>query len=253
MRLVRTLVVTSLAAVVLALAAAPAGAQEAPTLVDVRAGRHPGFDRVVFEFRGAVPEHRIDYVDQLVQDGSGNPVSVAGAADLEVVFEGANAHDEDGSPTVSPRRFSPGLPAVKEIAQVGDFEAVVSYGIGVDRAAPDHGVDPLRARRAWSSTSPPPGRAARPATATAPAPCPSPARGAPSCWSPGSPCWPPGRPCWPWPAAPAPRKTSPGDRGPPATTRGSRSAPRAAASLCARQTGRKPFKPGWKWDSVPGR
>jgi hypothetical protein len=137
MRLVRTIVVSSLAALVLALAAAPAGAQETPTLVDVRAGRHPGFDRVVFEFRGAVPEHRIDYVDQLVQDGSGDPVTVAGAADLEVVFEGANAHDlEGGTPTVSPRRFSPGLPAVKELAQVGDFEAVVSYGIGVDRERP---------------------------------------------------------------------------------------------------------------------
>jgi hypothetical protein len=132
MRLVRTLVVSGLAAVALAMAAAPADAQSVPTLVDVRAGRHPGFDRVVFQFRGAVPQHRIRYVDQLVQDGSGNPVSVAGAADLEVVFHGANAHNQDGSPSVSPRRFSPGLPAVKEIAQVGDFEAVVSYGIGID-------------------------------------------------------------------------------------------------------------------------
>jgi hypothetical protein len=136
MRLVRTLVVTSLAAVVLALAAAPAGAQSAPTLTDVRAGRHTGFDRVVFEFSGAVPEHRVRYVDQLVQDGSGKPVSVAGAADLEVVFHGANAHEDDGTPTISPRRFSTGLPAVKEIAQIGDFEAVVTYGIGVDRKRP---------------------------------------------------------------------------------------------------------------------
>ena len=105
MRLVRTLLLTSLVAVVLALAAAPAGAQSTPTLVDVRAGSHPGFDRVVFEFRGAVPEHRIGYVDQLVEDGSGDPVSVAGAANLEVVFQGANAHRENGSPTISPRRF----------------------------------------------------------------------------------------------------------------------------------------------------
>ena len=136
MRLVRTLVVTSFAAVVLALAAAPAGAQSAPTLTDVRAGGHTGFDRVVFEFRGAVPEHRVGYVDQLVQDGSGRPVSMAGAADLEVVFQGANAHRQDGSPTISPRRFSPGLTAVKEVVQAGDFEAVVTYGIGVDRKRP---------------------------------------------------------------------------------------------------------------------
>ena len=66
MRLVRTLLVASLVAVVLALAATPAGAQSAPTLVDVRAGRHPGFDRVVFEFRGAVPEHQVRYVEPLV-------------------------------------------------------------------------------------------------------------------------------------------------------------------------------------------
>ena len=133
MRLVRTVVLTCLAGLVLGLAAAPAGAQSAPTLVAVRAGRHADFDRVVFEFRGGLPDHRIRYVDQLVQDGSGKPVSVAGAANLEVVFRGANAHDERGAPTVSPRRFSPGLPAVKEIAQIGDFEAVVSYGIGTDR------------------------------------------------------------------------------------------------------------------------
>jgi hypothetical protein len=136
MRLVRTLVVTSFAAVVLALAATPAGAQSAPTLTDVRAGGHTGFDRVVFEFDGAVPEHRVGYVDQLVQDGSGRPVAVAGAADLEVVFRGANAHRQDGSPTISPRRFSTGLTAVKEVVQAGDFEAVVTYGIGVDRKRP---------------------------------------------------------------------------------------------------------------------
>jgi hypothetical protein len=136
MRLVRTLVVASLGAVVLALAATPAGAQSAPTLVDVRAARHPGFDRVVFEFRGAVPQHTVRYVGQLVEDGSGKPVSVAGAADLEVVFHGANAHTEDGTPSVGPKRFSPGLTAVKEVAQIGDFEAVVSYGIGLDRRRP---------------------------------------------------------------------------------------------------------------------
>src|SRR5918992_6604 len=136
MRLVRALVVTSLVAVVLALGAAPAGAQSIPTLVAVRAGAHPGFDRVVFEFRDGLPSHRVRYVDRLVQDGSGDVVTVAGAADLEVVLEGANAHDDNGAPTVSPRRFSPGLTAVKEVAQVGDFEAAVGYGIGLDRRRP---------------------------------------------------------------------------------------------------------------------
>jgi hypothetical protein len=138
MRLVRIVVLTAcLAGLVLAGAAAPAGAQSAPTLVAVRAGRHAGFDRVVFEFRGPIPATRqVRWVDQLVQDGSGEPVPVAGGADLEVVFQGANAHDDRGRPTVLPRRFSPGFTALKEVAQVGDFEAVVAYGLGVDLKRP---------------------------------------------------------------------------------------------------------------------
>jgi hypothetical protein len=136
MRLIRTLVVSSLIAVVLALGATPAGAQSTPTLVAVRAAAHDGFDRVVFEFDGALPSHQVRYVDRLVSDGSGDVVEVAGAADLEVAFVDANAHDESGQPTVSPRRFSPGLTAVKEVALVTDFEANVAYGIGLDRRRP---------------------------------------------------------------------------------------------------------------------
>jgi hypothetical protein len=63
-------------------------------------------------------------------------VSLAGGANLEVVFDGANAHDDRGRPTVSPRHFSPGFTALKEVARTGDFEAVVSYGLGVDQQRP---------------------------------------------------------------------------------------------------------------------
>jgi hypothetical protein len=138
MRLVRT-IGAFVAGLILAFAAQPAGAataQSVPTLVAVRTGHHPGFDRVVFEFRGALPSHRVAYVDQLTEDGSGRPVELAGAANLEVVFHGANAHDGSGQPTVSSRRFSPGLATLKEVAQTGDFEAVVSYGLGLDHQAP---------------------------------------------------------------------------------------------------------------------
>ena len=120
-----------------------AGSLVVPTLVAVRAGSHLATTGWCSSSASAVPEHRIGYVDQLVEDGSGNPVEVAGAADLEVVFQGANAHRDNGSPTVSPRRFSPGLPAVKEVAQLGDFEAVVTTASGRP-AAPDRGVHPLQ-------------------------------------------------------------------------------------------------------------
>ena len=55
-------------------AAAPA----TPTLVQIRAGHHPGFDRIVFEFKGGLPSsHRVQYVDRLVGDASGLPVPIA--------------------------------------------------------------------------------------------------------------------------------------------------------------------------------
>jgi hypothetical protein len=145
MRVRVTLVATALAAAALVLGAAPAIASSSsaasqtnarvvtlPELVAVRAAHHPGFDRITFEFNGARPTPSVRYVSQLTEDASGKPVHLAGGAAIEVVFHGANAHDEQGNPTVSPRRFSPGLPILKEVAQIGDFEGVVSYGLGVD-------------------------------------------------------------------------------------------------------------------------
>src|SRR5688572_2350499 len=68
----------------------------------VRTARHEGFDRVVFEFETAeLPGYRIEYIDKPVkQCGSGNVVNLKGDAWLEVRFYPANAHTEEGKPTV---------------------------------------------------------------------------------------------------------------------------------------------------------
>jgi hypothetical protein len=146
MRVRSMLAAAAIAAVALALAAAPALAAGSsstatqtndqavvlPVLVAVRSAHHPGFDRITFEFRGPRPSHHISYVSQLVQDGSGKPVHLAGNAAINVVFQGANAHDSAGHSTVSPLHFRPGLPSLKEVALIGDFEGVVTYGLGVD-------------------------------------------------------------------------------------------------------------------------
>ena len=151
MRIRSTLAATATAAVALVLAASPALAADSsaaattqtnnqapasPVLVAVRSAHHPSFDPITFEFRGPRPSHRIGYVSQLVEDASGEPVHLAGRAAINVVFQGANAHDEQGHPTVSPRRFRPALPSLEEVAQIGDFEAVVAYGLGVDHKVP---------------------------------------------------------------------------------------------------------------------
>jgi hypothetical protein len=104
------------------------------TLVAIRAAHHPEttprYDRVVFEFNGPVPLVHIEYVDELIADGSGLPVTVAGSAIVRVIMQPAQAHTDQGTPT-APGRVTYNLPLIKEVAGAGDFEGQVTYGIGV--------------------------------------------------------------------------------------------------------------------------
>jgi hypothetical protein len=105
------------------------------TVVAFRAAYHaeakPRYDRVVFELDQQLPEHlRVEYVAQLIEDGSGLPVSVAGNRILQVTLSPTNAHTEQGKATIS-RRVRYTLPNVKEVVLVSDFEGTVSFGIGL--------------------------------------------------------------------------------------------------------------------------
>src|SRR5918994_344638 len=74
----------------------PAGS---PKLVDLRAGRHATFDRVVFQIDGPIPWYSIRYVPVVRMDGSGDPLSLRGSAFLEVVLRAAT--DDDGRPVLT--------------------------------------------------------------------------------------------------------------------------------------------------------
>ncbi|WP_448624669.1 peptidoglycan-binding domain-containing protein [Geodermatophilus sp. URMC 64] len=101
-------------------------------LVRVRAGRNKDFDRLVFDFEGPVPGMRVQYVDQLVEDGTGNPIPLRGRAVVEIVIQPAAAHREDATPTFTgPLPDLTGFAAFRQVADAGDFEAVLTWGIGV--------------------------------------------------------------------------------------------------------------------------
>jgi hypothetical protein len=108
------------------------------TLVALRAAHHPEmfptYDRVVFEFADTLPQFRIEYVSELISDGSGLPVPIGGRSILLVQFTPAQAHSNTGQATAA-ARMKPKLPIVKEIVCSGDFEAVVTYGIGLAKKA----------------------------------------------------------------------------------------------------------------------
>jgi hypothetical protein len=118
----------------------PAANADTALLTAVRAARHEGYDRVVFEFANAVPGYDVRYATGPVQaDGSGAEVPVDGGSVVIVRME--NALDADLStpeapPTnTGPQRFSPGTPEVVELARVGGFEGVLTWAVGLaDRA-----------------------------------------------------------------------------------------------------------------------
>ncbi len=105
-------------------------------LVDVRFARHEGFDRIVFEFQGGLSGYRIQYVDPpILADPSGFTVEIAGNAFLSVRFEPAAAHDPDtGTPTYTgPLEIAAGLSSLLEAERTGDFEAVLSWALGLSQ------------------------------------------------------------------------------------------------------------------------
>jgi hypothetical protein len=104
-----------------------------PKLVGLRAGRHPGFDRVVFQLDGPIPSYySVRYVPVVRLDGSGEPLALRGGAFLEVVVR-APTHDEHYRPVLTPTRLRPDFPALREVSAPGSFEGQTTAGIGVTR------------------------------------------------------------------------------------------------------------------------
>ncbi len=112
--------------------------QSAALLRAVRTARHENFDRVVFEFETAeMPGYKIEYIDKPVRAcGSGNVVPLKGDGWLEVRFYPANAHTEEGKPTVENRELFPNHKIIKELKLTCDFEAEVAWVLGV--SSPNH-------------------------------------------------------------------------------------------------------------------
>ena len=102
-------------------------------LTGVREASHAGHDRVVFEFQGTTrPGYHVEYVDRPVTEcGSGEAVSMAGDAGLEIRLTPAQAHTDAGQPTVTSRNRTPRFPIIEQIRLTCDFEGHVTWVLGV--------------------------------------------------------------------------------------------------------------------------
>lgn len=108
-----------------------AGTGATAQLYGVRVGRHVGFDRVVFDFRFGRPRYDVRYTPRIVADGSGLPVPVLGRRFIEVSFRSAGTDAAAGAPTSVPHVLTPRFPQLRQVKKTGEFEAVVSFGLGL--------------------------------------------------------------------------------------------------------------------------
>jgi hypothetical protein len=102
-----------------------------PVVTGIRyAGHQDGFDRLVLDIPGALPGYSAKYVREVRRDGSGELVKMPGEAFILIVLHPAQAHREDGTPTVSGIHRT-GLAGITAYAVVGDYEGYVSIALGV--------------------------------------------------------------------------------------------------------------------------
>ena len=114
----------------LAKSAEPHGAVGA--VVNVRAGRHECFDRLVIDQGGKSYRYSVGYVNAVTADGSGATVPLRGNAFLQIVL----IADTNGPQSVPQANRSElvdvaGWQTFRQVAAAGAFEGVVSVGLGV--------------------------------------------------------------------------------------------------------------------------
>ena len=110
------------------------------TVTAVRVARQEGYDRVVFELAGQAAGQagwRVEYVDDPSQQGSGDPVEVAGDAALAVLITGTGYPMDTGQEEVSSDPALPGdLSVVEDVVLGAVFEGQYEAFIGTSGRQP---------------------------------------------------------------------------------------------------------------------
>lgn len=117
------------------------------SLVNVRTGTHPCFDRIVLDVPGSTRAqpvgYHVRYVDALYQDGSGNHLPIKGGAVIEIVAEAPSYNVWTGAPTYPAKAGQPlpgvnltGYPTFVEAKFASSFEGQTQIGLGVRARLP---------------------------------------------------------------------------------------------------------------------
>jgi len=111
-------------------------------LINVRAGRHACYDRLVVDISDRGMNYSVRYVPAVSMDGSGAPVPLRGGAKLRIIVSPPD-YDSGGSgqPTYSPANRRElvnvtGYRTLRQVAHAGTFEGQTTFGVGVRARLP---------------------------------------------------------------------------------------------------------------------
>lgn len=124
------------------------GGEHLLTVTNVRAADNGAFDRVVFDLGGSgTPGWRVEYVDQALDDGSGDPIDVTGGAVLQVRISGTGMPMDTGVEEYAGAPVALSGTAIQEVVYRFVFEGYSTAFVGVAEQRPFRVFtlqDPLR-------------------------------------------------------------------------------------------------------------
>jgi len=116
----------------------PAVAGRGPSVLkEIRSGLHGGYERLMLEFTAPYGAVKVRYMPVVRADPSDQVVPLQGRSFLEVVIQGAVAGYAATpiTPYAGPSTVTPGYPTLRQVSISGDFESVLSFGVGLSRTA----------------------------------------------------------------------------------------------------------------------
>ena len=90
------------------------------------------FDRFVIRARFATPGYSVRYVRRVLSEGSGQPVRLRGTKRIRILIRNARGHTQGGT-NLLPTVRTPLCPNLRQLKTAGDFEGIVSIGLGLSR------------------------------------------------------------------------------------------------------------------------
>jgi len=110
-------------------------------IINVRAGRHTCYDRMVVDLRGSGAGYTVRYVSQVLSQGQGAVIPLRGGARLDVVITAPTYNINTGTSTYNPANRRElvnvtGFSTFRQIASGGSFEGYTTIGLGVRARLP---------------------------------------------------------------------------------------------------------------------